>query len=218
MFKRVRRPGDYMLFVVVILLISFLVNVYISINNYKFKYRIGRESYTNIEKIKSTNKTNNEILNNAIKVGCLDNMELLKLYKNYGELSDSMVSLWDEYSFYEENISILDFGKKKIDKNNVVFNDIYGTIEEYFRSLMDEEMKTQSYKVELTGKTLENFNSILIISNNIDSYYNEFYDKNLSSVDIEDREKAIIKKYYWIEILEDINEINQKYINSNFTF
>ena len=181
MFKRVRRPGDYMLFVVVILLISFLVNVYISINNYKFKYRIGRESYTNIEKIKSTNKTNNEILNNAIKVGCLDNMELLKLYKNYGELSDSMVSLWDEYSFYEEN-------------------------------------KTQSYKVELTGKTLENFNSILIISNNIDSYYNEFYDKNLSSVDIEDREKAIIKKYYWIEILEDINEINQKYINSDFTF
>ncbi len=79
-------------------------------------------------------------------------------------------------------------------------------------------MKTQSYKVELTGKTLENFNSILIISNNIDSYYNEFYDKNLSSVDIEDREKAIIKKYYWIEILEDINEINQKYINSDFTF
>ena len=98
-----------------------------------------------------------------------------------------------------------------------MFNDIYGTIEEYFRSLMDEEMKTQSYKVELTGKTLENFNSILIISNNIDSYYNEFYDKNLSSVDIEDREKAIIKKYYWIEILEDINEINQKYINSDFT-
>ena len=217
MFKKVRRPGDYMLFVVVILLISFLVNVYISIYNYKFKYRVGRESYTNIEKIKSTNKTNNEILNNAIKVGCLDNMELLKLYKNYGELSDSMVSLWDEYSFYEENISVLDFSKKKIDKNNVVFNDIYGTIEEYFRSLMDEEMKKQSYKVELTGKTLENFNSILIISNKIDSYYDEFYNKNLSSVDIEDREKTIIKKYYWIEMLEDINEINQKYINSEFT-
>lgn len=217
MFKKVRRPGDYMLFVVVILLISFLVNVYISIDNYKFKYRVGRESYTNIEKIKSTNKTNNEILNNAIKIGSLDNMELLKLYKNYGELSDSMVSLWDEYSFYEENISVLDFSKKKIDKNNVVFNDIYGTIEEYFRSLMDEEMKNQSYKVELTGKTLENFNSILIISNKIDSYYDEFYNKNLSSVDIEDREKTIIKKYYWIEMLEDINEINQKYINSEFT-
>ena len=58
MFKKVRRPGDYMLFVVVILLVSFLVNVYISIDNYKFKYRVGRESYTNIEKIKSTNKTN----------------------------------------------------------------------------------------------------------------------------------------------------------------
>lgn len=217
MFKKVRRPGDYMLFVVVILLISFLVNVYISIDNYKFKYRVGRESYTNIEKIKSTNKTNNEILNNAIKIGSLDNMELLKLYKNYGELSDSMVSLWDEYSFYEENISVLDFSKKKIYKNNVVFNDIYGTIEEYFRSLMDEEMKKQSYKVELTGKTLENFNSILIISNKIDSYYDEFYNKNLSSVDIEDREKTIIKKYYWIEMLEDINEINQKYINSEFT-
>lgn len=216
MFKKVRRPGDYMLFVVVVLLLSFLVNVYISIDNYKFKYRVGRESYTNIEKIKSTNKTNNEILNNAIKVGSLDNMELLKLYKNYGELSDSMVSLWDEYSFYEENISVLDFSKKKIDKNNVVFNDIYGTIEEYFRSLMDEEMKNQSYKVELTGKTLENFNSILIMSNKIDRYYDEFYNKNLSSVDIEDREKTIIKKYYWIEMLEDINEINQKYINSEF--
>ena len=98
-----------------------------------------------------------------------------------------------------------------------MFNDIYGTIEEYFRSLMDEEMKTQSYKIELTGKTLENFNSILTISNTIDSYYDEFYEKNLSSVDIEDREKVIIKKYYWIEMLEDINEINQKYINSDFT-
>ena len=78
-------------------------------------------------------------------------------------------------------------------------------------------MKTQSYKIELTGKTLENFNSILTISNTIDSYYDEFYEKNLSSVDIEDREKVIIKKYYWIEMLEDINEINQKYINSDFT-
>ena len=78
-------------------------------------------------------------------------------------------------------------------------------------------MKTQSYKVELTGKTLENFNSVLIISNKIDSYYDEFYAKNLSSTDIEDREKAIIKKYYWIDMLEDINEINQKYINSDFT-
>ena len=53
MFKRVRRPGDYMLFVVLVLLVSFLVNVYISIDNYKFRYRVGRESYTNIEKIKS---------------------------------------------------------------------------------------------------------------------------------------------------------------------
>lgn len=214
MFKKGRKPGEYILFVVVILLVSFLVNVWISLDNYKFKYRVGVESYTNIEKIKSINKVNNELLTNGIKAGSLDNMELLKLYKNYGELSDSMVSLWDDYSFYEESISFLDFNKKKIDKNDIKFNDIYGTIEEYLKSLMDEEMKTKSYKVELSGKTLEKFNSILSITEKVDLCYTDFYEKNLNNIDVEDREKTIIKKYYWIDILKEINIINQKYINS----
>lgn len=214
MFKKGRKPGEYMLFIVVILLISFLVNIWISLDNYKFKYRVGVESYTNIEKIKSINKVNNEVLTNAIKAGSLDNMELLKLYKNYGELSDSMISLWDEYSFYEDNISFLDFNKKKIDKKDIEFNDIYGNLEEYLKSLMDEEMKTNSYKVDLLGNTLEKFNAMLIISEKIDLCYTNFYDEKLNNVDTEDREKTIIKKYYWIDILKEINTINQKYINA----
>lgn len=216
MFNKVRKPREYMIFVIIILLISFLVNVYTSIDNFKFKYRIGKESYTNVEKIKTTNKVSNEILNNAIKVGSIDNMELLKLYKNYGELSDSMVSLWDEYSFYEEGISILGLNKKKIKSKELIFNDAYGSIEEYLRKIMDEEMKTQANKINLDGEILEDFKSILKISDEVDQYYTSFYDKNLSDLESEDRENKIIQKYYWIDILEGINIINQKNMSPDF--
>lgn len=216
MFNKVRKPREYMIFVIIILLISFLVNVYTSIGNFKFKYRIGKESYTNVEKIKTTNKVSNEVLNNAIKVGSIDNMELLKLYKNYGELSDSMVSLWDEYSFYEEGISILGLNKKKIKSKELIFNDAYGSIEEYLRKIMDEEMKTQANKINLDGEILEDFKSILKISDEVDQYYTSFYDKNLSDLESEDRENKIIQKYYWIDILEGINIINQKNMSPDF--
>ena len=194
MLNKVKKPTNYMLFIIIILLVSFLVNVYMSIDNYKLKYRVGRESQSNIEEIKSTNKVNNDIINNAIKVGTIDNMELLKLYKNYGDLSDCMASLWDEYSFYEDNLSFFNFTKKRINKKQIIFTDLYGSTEEYLKGLMDEEMKTQSYKVVLKGKILDNFKGMLLVSNEVDKYYNNFYEKNLSSTDLKDRANKIISK------------------------
>lgn len=216
MFKKTRTPGDYMLFVVFILLISFIVNVYISVSNYKFKYRVGKESYNNVENIRVVNEGNIEILTNSIKIGSLENMELLKLYRNYGELSESMIDLWDEYSFYEESrpTQIL---KKRIKKNDVVLNDTNGIIEQYLRSLMEKEMKTQTYKVQLSDKVLDNFNSMLNLSKEIDQYYTEFYDKKLNGAIDEQKEKKIIKNYYWIDVLEDLNIMSKKYSDVDFT-
>ena len=214
MSKKTRRPGDYMLFIVGILFISFMVNVYISVSNYKSQYRVGMESHKNIENIRFINENNIKILDTAIEVGRIDNMDMLKLYKNYGDISDCTTNLWEDYSFYEGNKPLINF-RKNIDTNKNVLVDINGKIEEYLLSELNREMKTQSYKIVLNGEMLNIFKEIKKLAEEINVYYNEFYDMYLSDVIDEERKKKIIKNYYWIDMLEGVNDINEKYIDMN---
>ncbi|MGG7178068.1 hypothetical protein ACQPU1_10765 [Clostridium paraputrificum] len=216
MSKKARKPGDYMLFVVGILFISFMVNVYISASNYKSQYRVGMESYKNIENIRFTNESNIGILDTAIEIGSIDNMDVLRLYKNYGDISDSTINLWDDYSFYKGNKSLFKF-KKNIETNKNTLVDINGKIEEYLLSILDREMKTQSSKIVLNGEILKVFERIKSLAEEINTYYTEFYSMYLRDVVDEERMKKIIKKYYWIDMLEGVNDINEKYIDMNFT-
>lgn len=213
MLKMKRKASDYLLVIVCVLLFSFIVNVFSYFENVKYKYRVSRESYTNVEKIKSINAVNNEILISGIQIGSLDNMELLKLYKNYGELSDCSTSLWDEYLFYEESSSFFTFNKKKINMDNVSFHDLYGDIEIYIQGLLEEEMKTKTYKVNLEGDALEKFSCYLSLSTELNDYYNEFYNVNLNGVAPEKIEEKIVNNDYWIDIFEQINILNTKYLS-----
>lgn len=216
MSRKKRDIKDYMVLVVIVLFISLIVNVFTSLQNYSSNYKVGRDSYREIENIRAVNENNINILETAIDIGSISNMDLLKLYRNFSDISDSNMNLWSDYIFYEDDSSIFRM-KKQIEKNGDIFVDVNTKIEEYLLSILDREMQTKSYKLELDGVILDNFTLMKKLSNDISNYYTSFYENNsLSKIEGEDRIKRVIKKHYWIDILEGINEINYKYINENF--
>ena len=216
MGKKVRNPRDYMLFIVMILFVSFVVNVLLSVKNYKMDQSLGKESYRNIESVRSTNQDNIEILKKSIDVGSIDNAELLKLYKNFSKVSDLNIDLCRDYIMYENERGSFK-NKKYVNKNVDIISNINTKIEEYLLNLLNREMQTQRYKLELSGQILDNFKTMEQISNDVEKYYSDFYENNgLNNLSNEEKSKKSIKNKYWIDILEGINDINYKYTDETF--
>lgn len=216
MAKKVRNPRDYMLFIVIILFVSLVVNVLLSVNNYKMDQSLGKESYRNIESVRSTNQDNIEILKKSIDIGSIDNAELLKLYKNFSKVSDLNVDLCRDYIMYENERGSFK-NKKYVNKNVDIISNINTKIEEYLLNLLNREMQTQRYKLELNGQILDNFKTMEQISNDVEKYYSDFYEDNgLNNLSNEEKSKKSIKNKYWIDILEGINDINYKYTDETF--
>ena len=204
----------YFLLTVAILFISLILNIVTSMDNMKYKYKVGAESYNNIENIRGRNESNIVLLNSAIEVGTISNMDAVKLYENYKTISDSFINLWSEYSFYEEDKKGFSF--KKIDTNKALLNDVNDKIQEYLKEIIYSEMKTKADKIEIKAVALEQFKEMKNLAMEIDAYYKEFYSTKLNGAIDEDKKNKIIKKYYWIDMLEGMNGINEKYINIEF--
>ena len=216
MSKNGKTAKEYMILVLAILLVSLTLNIFTSINNYKIKYRVGKESYSSIEHIRINNENNMTILEKSIEVGYLTNMELLQLYKNYSDISSNIIKLWDEYSFYANNKPLFNL-KKKLDTDKNILNDINNNIEDSLLFILNNQMENQSYRLYLNeNKLLNKFNGMKELSDKVNNYYIDFYDKYLIDVIDEDKVKKIIKEHYWIDILEGIYSINDEYKNYDF--
>lgn len=208
------KSKKYFLLIVGILFVSLILNIVTSLDNIKYKYKVGAESYNNIETIRERNDSNILLLNSAIEVGTINNMDAVKLYENYKIISDSFINLWSEYSFYEENKKGFSF--KKIDTNKALLNDVNYKIQEYLKEILYLEMKTKSDKLEIKAVALEQFQEMEDLALEIDAYYKEFCSTKLNGAVENDKKDKIIKKYYWIDMLEGMNEINEGYINIEF--
>ena len=218
MSKNGKTAKDYMILVVATLLVSLTVNVFTSINNYKIKYRVGKESYSSIEHIRINNENNMAILEKSIELGYLTNMELLQLYKNYSDISSNIIKLWDEYSFYANNKPLFNL-KKKLDTDKNILNDVNNNIEDYLLAILNKQIENQSYRIDFSdNKFLNKFNGMKELSDKVNDYYIDFYNKYLNDVTDEDKVKKIIKEHYWIDILEGIYSINDEYKNYEFVF
>lgn len=198
-----------------VLFISLIMNMILSINNNKYKFRVGKESYNSTMNVMLLNDKNNEILKNAIAQGSINNMDLLSLYKNYANISDDMTKLWVEYSYYKEDKSFLK-SVKSINSENIVLNEVHGRIEEYLNAMLEKEMVTQLFKVNLNGEYSEKFQAMKDLSDRIKKYYDKFNQDNLNGLEYDDKTEKIIKEYYWVDMLEGINYINLEFINTNF--
>ncbi|MGL4772688.1 MAG: hypothetical protein ACRC2K_03895 [Clostridium sp.] len=212
-FKNIK--NNYVMIIVAILAISFIMNIYVSWDNISYKYRVGKASYLNTEDIRTKNKSNIDILENSIKLGSINNEELLLLYRNYNSMSSDIIQLSNDYNFHKSK-SISVFSKGSIKGDQVLKNEVYAKIQEFVLQVLNTNMADGVYATKIEGNLEIDFKVLLDLAENLESFYDEFGIKVLHSVKDEDKEKKIIKEHYWIDILENIDKLSAEYRDYEF--
>lgn len=210
------KKRNHSILIIMILLISFLLNIILCINNSSYKHRVGVNSYRNIESIKVKNDKILEIINKSLEVNKISNEELLTLYINYKDISDCIIELWDDYSFYKES-SISKLSKKKIDTTSILENEIYSRIYNYLEKSLINIMNTENNELVLRGKVKTDFNVMKNISSNMNKIFKDFNEVKLANVEGKEKESVVVKNKYWIDILNKINSVNKEYTDYDFT-
>lgn len=206
--------NNKILFIVCVLFISLLLNLFTSVMNSRYKLKAGRESYKSVEEIRHRNESILSILNECIKAKSISNEELLVLYKNCNSISDSLVDLWSDYNNDGEDL-ILKLNKKTLLQSELP-NQVYPRIENLVYEYLNSEMKNHNEKLNLQNKIMQNFTAMKDVSERIDRFYTKFYEENLLNLSEEKREKVIVRKDYWIDILKGINKELDTYKNYEF--
>lgn len=210
MVKKIKNI-DYVMIISVVLIVSIIINIYSIMKLNDYKYKIGQQSYTDIEDIKQRNEKNMDILSKSIEVGTIKNEELLKLYKNYDAMSSDIMELWQQYGQYTQNSNFI--FSKNIKTNKVMENDIQGKIKEYMLSTLNREMKNEKSKLKLEGEDLQSFEYMYEISLRIYEYFNKFNEETLKKITGEEKENKVIKEHYWVDMLQGIYDISNDYVN-----
>ncbi len=213
---KVKKHNKYLTLLVLIIFVSFIFNIIMYLNNSRYEHRVGVNSYKNIESIKISNDKIYDILNKSIEIKKISNEEVLTLYKNYGDISECLIELWDDYNYYNSNYSNL-FFKKKIDTSSILQNEVYSRIENYLENSLNNIMNTETNELSLSGKDLQDFKVMKNLSEKTKNFYKEFNDKNLSGLEGKDKEGKAVKNKYWIDMLNKINQINEAYTDYDFT-
>lgn len=203
-------------FIVVIMFISFSINVYSSIMNSRYKILVGRETYTSLAEVKSRNESTLNTLTQCIKAKSIDNEELLSLYKNYTSISEEFINLWTKYKDYGKE-EIITIGKKNKILNEFKPNEVYSRLENLIFEYVNNQMKNKEEKLLLTDNILDNFIVMESMSKQLDDYYKNFDNKYFSNMDEERKKIEMIKECYWIESLKGMNSIMDPYLNYEFT-
>lgn len=203
--------------IILILMISLILNIYQNISNKKYFYELGKQNFSNIEEIRSRNESILSILDSCIVAGSVNNVDLLTLYKNYTKISEAELNLWNNY-IADDNI-LRKFKNKSKDKVLDIKpkNEIYSEIEELLYSHIQNDMTEKIDVIELKGKVSDDFKILRSLSYDLNNYFNNFYKENCS-VSESKKEKLIINKEYWIDMLKCIEEINNKYVEYSFTY
>ncbi|WP_300902860.1 hypothetical protein [uncultured Clostridium sp.] len=203
--------------IILILMISLILNIYQNISNKKYFYELGKQNFSNIEEIRSRNESILSILDSCIVAGSVNNVDLLTLYKNYTKISEAELNLWNNY-IADDNI-LRKFKNKSKDKVLDIKpkNEIYSEIEELLYSHIQNDMTEKIDVIELKGKVSDDFKILRSLSYDLNNYFNNFYKENCS-VSESKKEKLIINKEYWIDMLKGIEEINNKYVEYSFTY
>lgn len=208
MVKKIKNV-DYTMLLSVLLIISVIINAYTIFKLDNYKYKIGQQSYVKIEDFKQRNESNMDILSKGIEERSIKNQDLLKLYKNYDAMSSDIIELWQQYGAYKQNAVPL--FSKNIKTNKVVENDIQAKMKDYMLSILNKEMENKKNGLQLEDENLKHFEYMYKISSRIYEYFNKFNEETLKGVRGEEKEKIIIKDYYWIDMLDGIYDISNDY-------
>lgn len=202
-------------FITAVLFVSLCINVYMSVTKLRYEVLVGKERYKSVEEIRHRNESILNTLNQCIKSASVSDEELLKLYKGYLSMSNEFTSLWSNYKRYKSGkaVSI----NKKVTKVDEIPSEVYLRIENLLFEYLNIQMSNGEKGIVLKEKMLDNFISMKELSDEINNFYNEFNLKKFKNITEKDKEITSIKKYYWVEILKNINIIMNSYLNYEFT-
>jgi hypothetical protein len=208
------KNSQYISFIVVILVISFIVNVFLSLDNGDYKERIGKKSSDELEDIIHSNETIKDILTNSIQSKCILKTDLVKIASQYDQLYLSVWGLMDDYSYYKTSKKLLlkDDGNINYD----VTNDTVSKIKLYMNKFVESNISLSGDKIELKTNDLLNFQKMNDFSKEIDSYFKDTIKKDSSDGTYDGMKDKLEVKNYWIDMLNNIFNISNKY--SNFEF
>lgn len=200
------------LILVCILLISFSFNIYFSLDNRKYEKKIGEKSNNEICLIRDKNESNLIMLEMVTEKGTISKQDITKLYSNYNEISKSLYILLGEYNEYKDEG--LFFTKKTVQATDVMLDDIYVKINSFILYIMENsEIQTiEDRKVFILND---------IDKNNLHLMYDlaqeikQYFDLLIEEYPIDEKDnkfkKAIIKDKLWIDVLDDLKNINGNY-------
>ena len=204
--------------IILILMISFTVNIYQAILNKKYCYELGKQNYSKIEEIRFRNESIFSILDSCVTAESVNNGDLLTLYKNYSKISEAELSLWNNY-LADDNKILRKFKNKgkNIVVNTKTKNELYSEIEELIYSYIQNDMTEKIDVIELKGKVADDFKTLRSMAMDLNNYFNSFYEENCN-VSNSEKEKVMINEDYWVDILQGTQEVNNKYVEYNFTY
>lgn len=204
--------------IILILMISFTVNIYQAILNKKYCYELGKQNYSKIEEIRFRNESIFSILDSCVTAESVNNGDLLTLYKNYSKISEAELSLWNNY-LADDNKILRKFKNKgkNIVVNTKTKNELYSEIEELIYSYIQNDMTEKIDVIELKGKAADDFKTLRSMAMDLNNYFNSFYEENCN-VSNSEKEKVMINEDYWVDILQGLQEVNNKYVEYNFTY
>ena len=217
MNNKVRINGSYILLIVTVLLISLIVNVYQNITYGKYKEEFQQQFYDDLEEIRYRNEAVLSILDSSVKANSISKDELLTLYKNYNAMANIEVDLWEYYFKYKDNSFMkIDNIENQFTSDNK--NQTYWKIAELISSYLQEDINSNNDTVNLTAKKATDFIMMKDLSNDLNNFYIDFYNKNCKNLEDEKRANKVIKEGYWVDMLQGIEEVNEKYVEYPFAY
>jgi hypothetical protein len=208
------KNSQYVIFIVAILLVSLIVNVFLSVDNGNYRERIGKKTSDELETIIHGNETINQILANSIQNKCILKTDLVKLSSQYDQVYQGVWKLMDDYSYYKQSKRFILKAGSSI--NCDVTNDSINKIKLYVNKFVESNANSNGDKIELKSNDLLNFKKMSDFSKELDTYFQTTIKKSSNDGTYDGMKDKIEVKNLWIDILNKIFNISNNY--SSFEF
>ena len=205
------------IFLVCILMISFAIIIYQNCINNVFEKELKKQRYEGIEEIRYRNESIVKVLEGCITSNKITNEELVILYKNYSEIANEEIELWQAYLDNKNRLNI--FSKNK--NNNIevdYISEIYWDIEQLIYNYLKDDLRENISGMQLSGPSLADFSNLLYLAKDLNNYFVIHYDDNYSGLEEEEKMEKMMRNNNWISILNGIQGVSKKYIDYPFIY
>lgn len=205
----------YFYFIVSVLFISFVVNVYIGLLEGRYKKRVFTKSYISIHDISCKNINVNKSLQAVIRENKIKKTDLIKLKQLYDGIYDKNLSLIDDFMFYNDN-NILEI--KSQDSTEVLsVLAVYEKIRPYLTKLLQENMCNTDEYIYINDKNSVYFNILYQLSNETNEYFEKLVKEQTKSGTFDELKTRLQNKGLLEKVLKDISNINSKQNGVDFS-